>query len=63
MNEKVILSKVKRFCSAVAIVATVLIVVAYCKEIKTLGVFACGILFPALFVECIANPIENEEDE
>ena len=63
MKEKQILNKIRRFCAAVGFIGIVLIIVAYTKQMITLGIFACEMTGMAALTEAISNPIEEEEEE
>ena len=63
MSDKVILRSIKRLCAMIILISAVLITIAYIKHMKTLGMFSCGVLIPALLTEVIANPIEEEDED
>ena len=55
-------SKLKKLCLTISFIGLVIIVIAYIKHSSNAGCFGVGFTFASILMECVLNPIEEEED-
>ena len=54
-------NKLRNLCLTISFVAIAIIVIAYFKHSSNAGMFGTGMLFASMLVECVLNPIEEDE--
>ena len=62
-NSTLYYSKLKRLCLSISIIGLTIIVIAYIKHSSNAGCFGVGFTFASMLMECVLNPIIEEEEE
>ena len=54
-------SKLKRLCLTISFIGLVILTIAYIKHNSNAGFFGVGLLSGSILMECVLNPIEEDE--
>lgn len=54
-------SKLKRLCLTISFIGLVILSIAYIKHSSNAGFFGVGLLSGSILMECVLNPIEEDE--